>query len=100
MSTTKSAPVSWGIIRYAPGSAVICGDDAAGFDGWYMSRTEALAVAQSWAREFPHWIVALVAYEEGWFGDGDFSSFSKRPLTHRERALVAQARSRPLTPLA
>jgi hypothetical protein len=33
--TVPSKEVSWGIIRYAPGSGDFPEDDAAAFDGWY-----------------------------------------------------------------
>jgi hypothetical protein len=34
----------WGVIRYAAGSGIVPEDDCAAFDGWYMDRTDALAV--------------------------------------------------------
>jgi hypothetical protein len=45
-------PLVWGIIRYSPGSGSRPDDDAAGLDGWYTNRSDALDVA-SWARKFP-----------------------------------------------
>jgi hypothetical protein len=44
--TVPSKEVSWGIIRYAPGSGDFPEDDAASFDGWYTNREDALAVAK------------------------------------------------------
>jgi hypothetical protein len=80
---------AWGIIRYAPGSGLRCGDDAAGFDGWYhgplFSLANVAAVAEEWVREHPGWVVAVVSLEQGWFGQGDFSRVSRYPLTLRER---------------
>jgi hypothetical protein len=52
---------TWGIIRYAPMSGAFCDEDAAGFDGWYAAREEALAVAKHWATQYRGWVVALVA---------------------------------------
>ena len=77
--------VTWGIIRYAPGSGMACDDDAAGFDGWYSARADALDVAKDWVARFPQWIVGLVSSDQVWFGDGDFTSVCDRPLTTRER---------------
>lgn len=89
MKTPKppTAQVSWGIIRYAPGSGLMCDDDAAGFDGWYFDRTDALAVAEDWAREYPRWIVALVSSDLIWFSNENFYHPSDGPLTTREQWL-------------
>jgi hypothetical protein len=80
---------AWGIIRYAPGSGLLCSDDAAGFDGWYYSPfftlADITAIAEEWVREHPGWVVAVVSLEQGWFGQGDFSRISRYPLTLRER---------------
>ena len=76
-------PVSqttWGIIRYAPGSGAFPEDDAAGFDGWYSDRADALDVAERWKLRFPQWIVALVESDMIWVGNGDFSRV-RYPLT-------------------
>lgn len=81
-----SDQVSWGIIRYAAGSGSRPDADAAGFDGWYSDRANALAVAEAWVQEFPGWIVALVQSHRVWFGQGDFSR-CKSPLTEREHSL-------------
>src|SRR5262249_51715487 len=86
-----SDQVTWGIIRYAPYSGSLPDDDAAGFDGWYSDREEALAVAESWVQEFSGWIVALVQSDRVWFGKGDFSG-CKQPLTERERKLTVSER--------
>jgi hypothetical protein len=76
--------ITWGIIRYAAGSGLLCEDDAAGFDGWYTAREDALAIARRWAARFPQWIVALVRSDQIWFGDGDFGTVRDRALTYRE----------------
>ncbi len=68
----------------APGSGIACDEDAAGFDGWYSDRADALAVFEDWRRRFPYWIVALVQQNLAWFGDGDFHAARDRPLTPRE----------------
>jgi len=75
---------SWGIIRYAPGSGNVCSDDAAGFDGWYFDKADALAIAKDWSVKFPQWVVALVTSDQIWFGNGDFATVRDRPLTNRE----------------
>jgi hypothetical protein len=78
---------SWGVIRYAPGSGVRCEDDAAGFDGWYSIRGWAVDVAEYWVKEYPGWIVAIIQSDQIWFGQGDFSNWSK-PLTIPERSIT------------
>jgi hypothetical protein len=88
--TTPSEQVTRGIIRYAPNSGTFGFDDVAGFDGWYIDREEALAVAQDWAARFPQWVVALVRSDLVWFGRGDFSHFDRRPLTEREAKLAGR----------
>lgn len=82
---------SWGVIRYAPASGPMPGDDAAAFDGWYYDRDDALAVAEDWKTRFPQWIVALVSSEVIAFGNGDFSGIY--PLTQREHFLMIQPAS-------
>jgi hypothetical protein len=92
MSTIKDNAVhqeSWGIIRYAPGSGRFCDEDAAAFDGWYSDREDALAIAKEWVAERPQWIVALVASNQIWFGNGDFTTVRHRPLTKREAEFVS-----------
>jgi hypothetical protein len=83
--TKTSKQISWGIIRYAPGSGKVPDQDAAGFDGWYSDRADALAVAEVWVAEYPYWIVALVRSDTVWFSDRDFHAARDRPLTVRER---------------
>jgi hypothetical protein len=73
------------------GSGSFPEDDAAGFDGWYSDRQEALAVAKDWATRFPYWIVALVRSDQIWFGEGDYSGW-KHPLTEREQQIIAHFR--------
>jgi hypothetical protein len=90
--TAPSKEVSWGIIRYAPGSGDFPEDDAASFDGWYTDREDALATAKDWVARHPHWIVGLVRSDLIWFGPGDFSSFGDRPITARERTLTRNAK--------
>jgi hypothetical protein len=85
-SPEVSEQITWGIIRYAAGSGSFPDEDAAGFDGWYADREDALAVAEAWVEEFPGWIVGLVQSDRIWFGQGDFSGW-KSPLTERERTL-------------
>ena len=84
----KGDQPAWGIIRYAPGSGLLCGDDDDGFDGWYYSPFFSLdnmkAIAEEWVREHPGWVVAIVSLERAWFGQGDFASISQYPLTLRE----------------
>src|SRR5262249_1392048 len=84
----NSDNLDWGIIRYAPSSGSFPEDDAAGFDGWYSDRADALAVAEDWAKRFPYWIVALVSTNKVWFGTGDFSTLRDKPLTERECKLL------------
>jgi hypothetical protein len=67
-----------------PGSGLTCDQDAAGFDGWYSDREDALAVFNDWRRRLPYWIVALVQQDLTWFGDGDFHAVRGHPLTARE----------------
>jgi hypothetical protein len=96
--TTTVDPVeqrSWGIIRYAPGSGAVCEDDAAGFDGWYAHREEALAVARNWVSQYPRRVVALVSSDLIWFGLGDFTTVRHLPLTAREVAFAARAPMKP-----
>jgi hypothetical protein len=88
--TIPPKQVSCGIIRYAPGSGDFPENDAASFDGWYMSREDALAVAKDWVARHPHWIVGLVRSDVIWFGPGDFSSFRDRPITEREKGLTSK----------
>jgi hypothetical protein len=92
---TPTKQVTWGIIRYAAGSGNFPVDDAAGFDGWYSDREEALAVARDWAALHPHWIVALVQSDLVWFGNGDFQGFRDRPFTKRETHFARQNDARP-----
>jgi hypothetical protein len=80
--------ITWGIIRYAPGSGLACDEDAAGFDGWYSDRQDALDQAKDWSSRFPQWIVALVQSDQIWFGNGDFTTVRERPLTWRENAFA------------
>jgi hypothetical protein len=87
-----SDQITWGIIRYAAGSGSFPDDDAAGFDGWYSDRKEAMAVAESWVQEYSGWIVALVQSDQVWFGQADFSGW-KKPLTERERKFAYLAPS-------
>jgi len=91
----KGDQPAWGIIRYAPGSGLLCGDDAAGFDGWYYSPFFSLdnmkAIAEEWVREHPGWVVAIVSLEQAWFGQGDFAAISRYPLTLRERVFGTKA---------
>jgi hypothetical protein len=61
----------WGVIRYAPGTGLFPEDDAAAFDGWYVCRDDALAVAEDFVARHPQWTVALVRSERTWFGDRD-----------------------------
>lgn len=84
MTTEPDAQLTWGIIRYAPGSGTFPADDAAAFDGWYVDRRNALAVAEDWAERHPRWIVGLVRSDLVWFGDGNFTRFANRPITKRE----------------
>lgn len=88
MAVRPVKELAWGIIRYAPDSGSAPEDDAAGFDGWYRDRTIALAIARSWAKLYPFWVVALVSTDLVWFGDGDFSPFRHHPLTAREHKLL------------
>jgi hypothetical protein len=91
---TKPLPVepvreiSWGIIRYAAGSGLFPEENAAGFDGWYICREDALALARDWSCRYPEWIVALVSSDTIWFGKGDFAVAKNAPLTTRENALL------------
>ena len=84
---------TWGIIRYAPMSGVFCDEDAAGFDGWYKLREDALRIAEDWANRYRGWVVALVSSDQIWFGNCDFSVARDHPLTERESrfANIAQA---------
>jgi hypothetical protein len=90
--TSPTEQVSWGIIRDAAGSGSFPEDDAAAFDGWYMDREDALAVAEDWVRRYPYWIVGLVSSDRIWFGEGDFSGW-KKPLTSRELAFAGQPKA-------
>lgn len=86
-SPLQTQPVqqeTWGIVRYAPMSGVFCDEDAAGFDGWYTLREDALAIAKDWVRRFPGWVIGLVTSDCVWFGNGDFSGARDLPLTERE----------------
>jgi hypothetical protein len=86
-----SAPeTSWGIIHYVASSGFAPDEDAAGFDGWYGEREEALAIARDWSRRFPKWIALLVSSDTIWFGNGDFYSVRNMPLIAREEALTSR----------
>ena len=80
---------TWGIIRYAAGSAPSPENDASAFDGWYGDKEDALVVAKDWVARYPKWIVGLVCSELVWFGEGDFSKV-QTPLTAREVAFLAR----------
>jgi hypothetical protein len=88
--TKPAEATSWGIIRYAACSGAIPDEDAAGFDGWYICREDAFAIAEDWHRRFPQWTVALVSSDLTWFGNGDFSRARNIPLTAREKALISR----------
>ena len=81
--------LTWGIVRYAPGSGVMPEDDAAAFDGWYGNRSMAWRVARDWHRRYPQWTVALVRSDQVWFSDRDFISVREVPLTSRETSMRA-----------
>jgi hypothetical protein len=66
---TGEKPLSWGIIRYAPGTGVVPDEDVSRFDGWYSDRADAHDVYVRWCDRYPGWIVALVTYDEGRFED-------------------------------
>jgi hypothetical protein len=77
--TVPSKEVSWGIIRYAPGSGDFPEDDAASLDGWYTNREDALAVAKDRVSRHPQWVVGPVRSAVIWFGPGDFRRFETTP---------------------
>lgn len=72
--------MSFGIIRYAPGSGPVPEHDVAGFDGWYADREIAAAIFEDWKQRFPQWIVALVEMRDSHFGNGDFSGLRDRAI--------------------
>jgi hypothetical protein len=57
------------------------------FDGWYASHADAPAIARSWRKEYPGWIIVVVKMDEGWFSNCDFAPSKNRPLTTRESCL-------------
>ena len=87
MKIEPSDQINWGIIRYAGGSGRFPDEDAAGFDGWYSDRDDAMAVAKDWSLRYPQWIVALVRSDLVWFGNGDFTTVNDQTLTAREHML-------------
>ena len=55
----KSDEGAWAVIRYLPFDTSE-GELPAHFDGWFMHREAAEAVAKDWARDYPEAIVAVV----------------------------------------
>ena len=56
--------MSWGIIRYLPQSGTFCDDDKSAFDGWYESRSWVTPIAETWKKQYPDWVVAIVTASE------------------------------------
>jgi hypothetical protein len=89
--TVPSKEVSWGIIRYAPGSGDFPEDDAASLDGWYTNREDALAVAKDRVSRHPQWVVGPVR-SAVLVRTRRFSSFRDYPITTREKTLTGSAK--------
>jgi len=57
---SEESQLTWGIIRYAPGTGRFPDEDMAAFDGWYADRSVAVAIYKDWVERFQGWIVAVV----------------------------------------
>jgi len=66
---SEVSQLTWGIVRYAPGTGRFPDEDIAAFDGWYADRSEAVAIYKYWIKRCPGWIVAVVKQDLATFPD-------------------------------
>lgn len=69
MTKDKDWPGGWGIVRYLVMPGVAPYEDPCAFDGWYTERAMAQQIYAMWCKEYPNWIVALVAQRDAHFPD-------------------------------
>jgi hypothetical protein len=66
----RSDEGAWAVIRYLPFFDTSEGELPAHFDGWFTQRDAAVAVAKSWASEYPEATVVVVVQPDRYLAAG------------------------------